>query len=137
MKQAKTHTHTPKINPLIGLLGCIGFVGFIPLIIEVPDPSPFDFTFFAFFGLFGFYYTAKMSNTLIDERYIANQLRATTIANRIASAIIIAGVLFISNLENSVELYTVTSLLITVIALAFSLSLFLQQFLLYKFETEE
>ncbi|OOO00667.1 MAG: hypothetical protein ATN35_06190 [Epulopiscium sp. Nele67-Bin004] len=135
MKQ--TQTHTPKINPLMGLFGFLGLVGFIPLIIEVHKPNPFDFIFFGFFGFFGIYYMGKMSNTLIDERYIANQLRATTIANRIALSIILAGILILGRLVYYVELYTITSLLVTIIAFAFALSQFLQSFLLYKFETTE
>ncbi|OON91460.1 MAG: hypothetical protein ATN34_03865 [Epulopiscium sp. Nele67-Bin002] len=135
MKQAKTHT--PKINPLMGLFGFFGFAGFLPLIFDAHQPSPFHLIFFVFFGFFRFYYDGKMSNILIDERYMANHLRATSIANSTAVSIIMGGVIILGKLVRYIELYTLTSLLVVVIALALALAGFLEAFLLYKFETEE
>ena len=52
------------------------------------DQTIFPFVFFVFFGFFGFFYEGKMSNTLIDERYKENKMRAQSTANKTALSII-------------------------------------------------
>ena len=127
-------TYTRKINPKLGLLGFCGLLGFLGFLPDLTD-IPFPLFFFAFFGLFSFYYEGKMSNTLIDERFKVNAYRAEALANKISMMMIIfLTLVFVLKLEKP-EL--VISFLIALIGLAFGLSVFLQQYLLYRFEHEE
>lgn len=127
-------THTRKINPKLGLLGFAGFLGFLGFL---PQPSsiPFPFLFFAFFGFFSFYYEGKMSNTLIDERFQLNAYRAEAIANKIGLMLIILGTIVFA--LRFAQMEAALSFLIALIGLTFGLSIFLQQYLLYRFENEE
>lgn len=134
-------THTRNINPKLGAMGFLGFLGFLgfyPNMVPFTDvlPVPTFFFFFTFFGFFGFYYEGKMSNTLIDERFEINAYRAAAIGNRVALTIIIViAVLLISVLRIS-NSYSMSGLLIATIGFSFGLSIFLQQYLLYRFEHE-
>ena len=122
------------INPKMGLFGFLGFLGFIGFLLE-GIVAPFPFFFFAFFSFFGFYYEGKMSNTLIDERFKINAYRAEVISNKIAlTAIILVAIIVLARVK---EIQALLSFLIATIGLAFGLSGFLQQYLLYKFENEE
>ena len=126
--------YTRAINPKMGLLGLFGFLGFIGFLLE-STVVPFPFFFFSFFGFFGFYYEGKMSNTLIDERFKINVYRAEAIANKVALYIIILVVIIVLGRVNEIKM--LLSILIAIIGLTFGLSVFLQQYLLYKFENEE
>lgn len=135
-------THTRELNPwlgMLGLLGFLGFTGFIPILWDLKDrmPVPFPFCFFAFFGFFGFYYEGKMSNTLIDERFESNSYRATAIANQRALNLIIWSVVIASSLFKVTDTYIMLSVIMAVIGLAFGLSVFWAQYLLYQYEREE
>lgn len=137
----KVGTHTRKISPklgVLGLFGFLGFTGFLPKMFSITDvlTVPYFFFFFSFFGFFGFYYEGKMSNTFIDERFQDNAHRASAIANRVALVMIVL-IAILSMSMISISAYDMLSLLIATIGLAFGLSIFLQQYLLYKFETEE
>ena len=140
MKNVK-QTHTRKISPKLGILGFLGFFGFIGLAPWFWDfkeilPVPFPLFFFGFFGFFGFYYEGKMSGTLIDERFQLNMYRAESIANKVSlSIIILVAILTISILRLSS--YDTLSLIIATIGFSFGLSIFLQPYLLYRFENEE
>lgn len=137
----KNQTHTRKISPklgMLGLLGFLGFLGFLPRILNLTGDlnAQFAFLFFAFFGFFGFYYEGKMSDTLIDERFQLNHYRASYISNKVAlSVIILVAILTVSVLKLNSE--DMLSALIATIGLAFGLSVFLQPYLLYRFENEE
>ena len=134
-------THTRTISPMFGMLGLFGFTGFLGFMPNTFGFSgmfsaPFPFLFFAFFGFFGFYYEGKMSNTMIDERFLSNKYRAGAIANKTSWIIVIVvSVISISILR--ISTYNLLSILIATIGITFGLSAFLQQFLLYRFETEE
>lgn len=67
---------TRRLSPKFGLLGFLGFAGFAGFWSygALGDLTPF--AFFAFFGFFGFFFEGKMSNTLMDERYKENAVRA-------------------------------------------------------------
>ncbi|MEG0943356.1 MAG: DUF3796 domain-containing protein [Angelakisella sp.] len=136
-KKAHTRNVSPKLG-ILGLLGFLGFTGFLPQFLNLTEvlATPSFFFFFTFFGFFGFYYEGKMSNTLIDERFQSNIYRAESIANRVALVIIImVAILTISVLR--LNNYDMLSVLIATIGLAFGLSIFLQSYLLYRFENEE
>lgn len=134
-------THTRKISPMLGILGILGFLGlagFIPKIYGLTDSmtSPSFFFFFAFFGFFGFYFEGKMSNTLIDERFQFNKYRAEAMANKLSlSLLIVISIISMSILR--LDTYDMLSILIAAIGIAFGLSVFLQQYLLYRFENED
>lgn len=139
--EKSTKTHTRTINPalgLLGILGLLGFLGFVPQVFNLTEvlTVPSFFFFFAFFGFFGFYYEGKMSHTLIDERYRANAYRAEAIANK-ASLIIIVTTSVIAMSLLRLNTYDMVGILIAVIGIAFGLSVFLSQYLLYRFENEE
>ena len=133
--------YTRPISPKLGILGILGFVGvagFLPKIYHITEilPTPTFFFFFAFFGFFGFYYEGKMSHTLMDERFQANAYRAMAIANKFALTLILAAAILSMSVLR-LEAYDMLALLIAVLGLAFGLSIFLQQYLLYRFENEE
>ncbi|MEG2087751.1 MAG: DUF3796 domain-containing protein [Angelakisella sp.] len=139
MKNIKP-TYTRKISPKLGLLGFLGFlglIGFVPWFLDFTDilAVPFPFLFFSFFGFFGFYYEGKMSETFIDERFQSNIYRAESIANKVSLAIIIGvAILTISILR--LNSYDTLSVIIATIGLSFGLSIFLQSYLLFRFENE-
>lgn len=137
----KRPTHTRKINPMLGILGLLGFIGFagfIPRTYNLTDTltAPSFFFFFTFFGFFGFYYEGLMSNTFIDERFQANKYRAEAIANKVSLTIVIVFAIITMSMLR-LNTYDMLSILIATIGLAFGLSIFLQQYLLYKFENEK
>ena len=77
-----------------------------------------------------------MSGTFIDERLQANIYRASSIANKVALNIIfLISIVTISVIR--LNTYDMLSVLIATLGLAFGLSVFLQQYLLYRFENEE
>lgn len=140
MKNIK-RTHTRKISPklgFLGFLGLLGFFGFAHWFLEFRDilTVPFPFFFFSFFGFFGFYYEGKMSDTFIDERFQSNSYRAESIANKVALLIIISvAILTVSILR--LNSYDTLSVIIATIGFSFGLSIFLQSYLLFRFENEE
>lgn len=136
-KSEYTRVISPRLG-ILGLLGFLGFIGFIPGVFNYRGSAnvPFVFFFFAFFGFFGFYYEGKMSNTQMDERFLANRQRAAARASQTALTVIVfAAIISLSVLRLSV--YMQLSFLIAVIGFAFGLSCFLQQYLLYRYENEE
>lgn len=136
------YTYTRAINPkfgLLGLFGVMGFLGFLPQIPKQPDIIPINFPlfFFSFFGFFGFYYEGKMSNTLMDERFEKNSYRAKAIANKSAFMLILGVAMLCMSVIHIKNPQTMLNILIATLGLAFGLLLFLQQYLLYRFENEE
>lgn len=78
-----------------------------------------------------------MSNTLIDERYKENKMRAQSTANKTALSIIFLAILILGQgrLMGRLE-YTLIALVI-VIALSIALELFLSEYLLYHYDHDE
>ena len=87
-RRGSTSRSTRTVNPKLGFLGLFGFAGFLGFWTYRVDQTIFPFVFFMFFGFFGFFYEGKMSNTLIDERYKENKMRAQSTANKTALSII-------------------------------------------------
>ncbi len=69
------------------------------------------------------------------DRFQANAYRAMAIANKFALTLILAAAILSMSVLR-LEAYDMLALLIAV-GLAFGLSIFLQQYLLYRFENEE
>lgn len=125
------------VNPKLGLLGLSGFAGFLGFWTYRMDKSIFPFVFFIFFGFFGFFYEGKMSNTFQDERYMENKIKAQLAANKTALIIIFIATLILGQgkLMENLE-YTLIALVI-VMALSLALELFLQEYLLYRYDNDE
>ena len=125
------------VNPKLGLLGLSGFAGFLGFWTYRMDKSIFPFVFFLFFGFFGFFYEGKMSNTFQDERYMENKIKAQLTANKTALIIIFIATLILGQgkLMGNLE-YTLIALVI-VMALSLALELFLQEYLLYRYDNDE
>lgn len=125
---------TRRLNPKLGYLGFLGLLGFGGFFTYPTSGQVYPFLFFAFFGYFGFFYEGKMSGTLKDERFRRNAVRARLTAYRIALDIIIVAsiVLCQGKLFGSLE-HAFIALLI-VIAMSFALAVFLNEFLLYRYD---
>lgn len=130
----KMNTHTRKINPKLGILGIFGVMGFLGFIESGVNTVPFCL-FFSFFGFFGFYYEGKMSNIFIDERFKENANKAKSIGTTTGLIIIVVATMLFAGRINNMKL--LLKIIISIIGLAFGISLFLQQYLLYRFENKE
>ena len=136
-RRESTPRSTRVINPKLGFLGFFGFAGFLGFWTYSVDKTIFPFVFFLFFGFFGFFYEGKMSNTLIDERYKENKIKAQSAANKTTLSIIFLAILFLGQgkLMGNLE-YTLNALVI-VIALSLALNIFLGEYLLYHYDNDE
>lgn len=132
MKRNKITTNrTRKLNPKLGFLGFFGFLGFLDL--------PGSWLRFLFFGFFGFFYEAKMSDTLMDERFRENKNKAQLMALKISFAVIIIALLFLSlgeyfNFMSIEYLYRAAQIMIS---LSIALAVFLSEYLLYRYDHDE
>lgn len=135
LRQAAAKT-TRKLNPKLGLLGFFGLFGFVGFWTYSAYHVVSPFVFFGFFGFFGFFYEGKMSNTLMDERYEENRIRAELAAHRVSLSIIFLSLLLLNlnagALLGSLE-FTLIALTI-LISLALALYLFLSEYLLYRYD---
>lgn len=136
MKKRADYT-TRKLNPKLGLLGFTGFFGFLGFWSYNAYGDVTPFMFFAFFGFFGFFYEGKLSNTLMDERFRENRLRAELAAHRVLRVIVFLTLLLLGRgaLLGSLE-YTLIAVLV-VLSLAFALNLFLCEYLLYRYDSSD
>lgn len=130
----KTANTTRRLNPKLGLLGFAGFLGFLGFWTYGAFRDITPFIFFAFFGFFGFFYEGKLSNTLMDERYVENKLRAELTAHRVMRAIIFLTLILFGQgaLLGSLD-YTLIAVLIA-LSLTVALDLFLSEYLLYRYD---
>lgn len=132
----KMNTHTRRINPKLGIFGVFGVMGFLGFMETSSGVNTVPFClFFSFFGFFGFFYEGKMSNTFIDERFKENTSKAKSIGTTTGLMIIIIVTIVFAGRINDAKL--LVKILISTIALAFGISGFLQQYLLYRFENKE
>ena len=136
-RRGSTSRSTRTVNPKLGFLGLFGFAGFLGFWTYRVDQTIFPFVFFVFFGFFGFFYEGKMSNTLIDERYKENKMKAQSVANKTSLSIIFLAILILGQgkLMDNLE-YTLIALVI-VIALSIALEIFLSEYLLYHYDNDE
>ena len=136
-RRGSTSRSTRTVNPKLGFLGSFGFAGFLGFWTYRVDQAIFPFVFFVFFGFFGFFYEGKMSNTLIDERYKENKMKAQSVANKTSLSIIFLAILILGQgkLMDNLE-YTLIALVI-VIALSIALEIFLSEYLLYHYDNDE
>lgn len=125
---------TRKLNPKLGFLGVLGFAGFLGIWSYQAGNEVFPFIFF---GFFGFFFEGKMSNTLMDERYVENRMKAQLQAYRIGFSItaitLIAtswGWLFRTN-DSKLLFITIA------LSLSYALVIFLSEYLLYCYDSKD
>ena len=133
-REAETN-RTRQISPKLGFLGIFGFCGFLGFLPVSALSSYTPFAFFLFFGFFGFFYEGKMSNTLKDERFQENVRRAKLDAYSIGIEIIFLLVIANGIIDFPPELRA--SVLVVVLTLTMALVLFLQEYLLYRYDQQE
>ena len=75
-----------------------------------------------------------MSNTLMDERYVENKLRAELAAHRVTMAALFVTLLVVARgaIQGNLE-HTLIAVLI-VLSLTVALDLFLSEYLLYRYD---
>lgn len=134
----KSSAHiTRKVSAKFGWFGFFGFTGFLGIPAFILQNQVWPFFFFVFFGFFGFFYEAKLSNTLMDERFIEEKKRAQLVSYKIGFSLLwlVSWVLGFMGSHLNTDF----------VAVAFSVSssfiialvLFLNNYLLYKYDTEE
>lgn len=132
-KQIETTNRTRRINPKFGLLGFLGFLGFAGFWSYGAYGDATPFVFFAFFGFFGFFFEGKMSNTLMDERFRENAVRAELKAYR-TGFIVMFLLLVASGQSGRFSAEIIAPLMIGGVAMAVALTMFLSEYLLYRYD---
>ncbi|NCB63004.1 MAG: DUF3796 domain-containing protein [Clostridia bacterium] len=135
-KDRYTRIISPRLGWL-GVLGLLGFLGVLPIYSHDGLAIPFPFLFFGFFGFFGFYYEGKMSHTLKDERYQFNAFKAEATANKAALMLVLLVTIFSVSVLRIDTAYFMICILLCTIGIALGLSLFLGQYLLYRYDCED
>lgn len=135
-QQARFSNRTRRLNPKLGLLGFFGFLGFAGIWSYQAMGDLSAFVFFAFFGFFGFFFEGKMSNTLMDERFQENAARAELKAYRTGFVLIFL-LLILSGQAARFRAELLAPILISGIALAVALTLFLSEYLLYRYDYDD
>ena len=136
-RTVKNTQTTRKLNPKLGFLGFAGFLGFSGFWTYSVDQSVSPFIFFTFFGFFGFFFEGKMSNTLIDERYKENAMKAQLTALKTAFTVIVIALIVLcqGKLFGNLE-YTLIAMII-LLALTIGLTMFLSEYLLYRYDHDD
>lgn len=135
-RQIAVTNRTRKLNPKLGLLGVLGLAGLAGFYTYPVYGLYFPFGFFAFFGFFGFFFEGKMSNTLMDERFRENAAKAELKAYR-TGFIIIFLLLVITGGHSGASPELALPILMTGIALTLALTLFLSEYLLYRYDHDD
>ena len=127
-EQVQKTRRTRRLSPKFGLLGFLGFLGFAGF---------WSYhAFFLFFGFFGFVFEGKMSNTLMDERFQENAVRAELQAYRVGFVIIML-LLVVVGQGSRFSAEIAAPVLISGVALAIALTMFLSEYLLYRYDHDE
>ncbi len=132
-KRTKGTNRTRRLNPKLGFLGILGLLGFLGFYSYPAYGMYFPFCFFVFFGFFGFFFEGKMSNTLMDERYRENALRAQRDACQTGVSVIFLLLVIIAG-QGRASTEVALSALSIGISLALALTLFLSEYLLYRYD---
>ena len=135
-RQTAVTNRTRKLNPKLGLLGVLGLAGLAGFYTYPVYGLYFPFGFFAFFGFFGFFFEGKMSDTLMDERFRENAAKAELKAYR-TGFIIIFLLLVITGGHSGASSELALPILMTGLALTLALTLFLSEYLLYRYDHDD
>ncbi len=128
---------TRKLNPRYGWFGFFGFLGFMGIPSYMMQQQVWPFFFFIFFGFFGFFYEAKLSSTLIDERFKEEQSRAQLVSYKTGFGLLWMVTWFTGFMGNRLSMNSVAIIFTISSSLIIALVLFLSNYLLYKYDTEE
>lgn len=128
---------TRKLNPRYGWFSFFGFVGFVGIPAYMIQGQVWPFFFFVFFGFFGFFYEAKMSCTLMDERFKEEQTRAQLVSYKTGFGLLWAVAWFMGMAGSHIGITYVALIFTVSSSLIIALVLFLNSYLLYKYDTEE
>lgn len=132
-RQILATNRTRRVSPKWGLLGFLGFFGFAGFYSYSAFGDLTPFCFFAFFGFFGFFFEGKMSNLLMDERYLENAAHAERTAYR-TGFILVFLLLILSAQSSKLSAELTIAVLITGLALTVALTMFLSEYLLYRYD---
>ena len=137
MLKKADNVRTRKLNPKLGFLGLLGFAGFLGIWSYQINNDVFPFVFFSFFGFSGFFFEGKMSNTLMDERYVENRMKAQLQAYRIGFSI--TALTLIASSWSWLFRTNDSKLLFITIALSLSYALvkFIAEYLVYRYDIKE
>ena len=135
-RQVSETGRTRRLSPKFGFLGFWGLLGFAGFWGYGALGDLSGFAFFAFFGFFGFFFEGKMSNTLMDERFKENAVKAELRAYR-AGFVIIFLLLILMGQAGRFRAELVAPVLIIGIALAVALTMFLSEYLLYRYDHDD
>lgn len=128
---------TRKLNPHFGWFGFAGLFGFIGIPAYMLQQQVWPFFFFVFFGFFGFFYEGKLSSTLMDERFKEEQSRASLKAYKTGFGLLWL-VTWLTGITGShLSAGSVAVIFSVASSLIIALVLFLSNYLLYKYDTEE
>ncbi len=137
-KRKETTTQvTREVNSRLGFLGFCGLFGFLGFWTYRIDKTIYPFAFFMFFGFFRFFYEGKMSNTLMDERYKENKIKAHLQANQIALSIIFIALIILGQGKLMGNLEYILIAFVIIVSLSIALELFLSGYLLYRYDQDE
>ena len=135
-RRTKTTNRTRRLNPKLGLLGFLGFFGLAGFWSYSALGNMTPFAFFAFFGFFGFFFEGKMSNILMDERFKENAVRAELKAYRVGFTAIFL-LLVLAGWSSRSRAEIIAPVLMAGIALATALTMFLSEYLLYRYDHDD
>lgn len=130
----KDAKYARRISPLLGILGVLGITG--PIAYYFTGET-YTLGFILFFGFFSFYFQGKMSNQLIDERYIENNMKASSIAFWTGLTMILLSILISIQYLEGYSIKVAYHFLIGAASLTFGITLTLYQYLIYKFDLKE
>lgn len=128
---------TRRVDCRFGWFGFLGFLGFMGIPVYIMQGQIWPFFFFTFFGFFGFFYEAKLNATLMDERFKEEQRRAQLTAYKIGFVLLWIVTWFTSLAGGRLSTDTVAIIFTVSSSLIIALVLFLCNYLLYRYDTEE
>lgn len=137
VKLQKDVNHTRKISPYLGMFGFFGFLGVIGFWTYSKWNLIFPFIFFTFFGFFGFFFEGKLSDTLKDELFEANEKKAEIKAYKTGFSLlfIVIWLVGMGMLSKNIEWCAI--FMLVSISLIYALVLFLCKYYLYRLEKED
>lgn len=132
----KKSGYTRKLSPLYGWFGFFGFFGFLGIPVYLAQRQVWPFFFFLFFGFFGFFYEAKLGETLMDECFKEEQRRAELASYKTGFILFwfLSWAVAMVGKHLSTGAIALTFSIVSPLILA--LVLFLNRYLLYKYDTE-
>lgn len=135
-KRVETTGRTRRLSPKFGLLGFLGFFGLAGFWSYGALGNLTPFAFFVFFGFFGFFFEGKMSNTLMDERFQENAAKAELKAYRVGFIAVFL-LLILAGWSGQARAEIIAPALMAGIALIAALTMFLSEYLLYRYDHDD